>query len=254
DSPLLSPMYNLLGFRSTDQFLIFLGLGLFAIVVCTLSLTAVLSWASLRFAGGRNYMLSSGLFEGYLGRPYEWVLARDSSDLGTIVLSEVHQVISNALSPALALIVNCIISVSLIVTLLWVDPMLAIIVGVGVAVGYGTLFKVTQQYLGRIGRERWIANIERFRVSSEALAAIKEVKVLGLESVFLRRFAIPSRRFMRFQVASDVLNQVPLYGMQILAFAIILAIVGYQIFTRGEHSQALPIIAVYVVAGHRLMQ
>jgi ABC-type multidrug transport system fused ATPase/permease subunit len=254
DNQLLSRMYKLLGFHSTDQFLIFLGLGLFAIVVCTLALTAVLRWASLRFAGVRNYMLSSELFEGYLGRPYEWFLARNSADLGTNVLSEVQQVISNALTPALALMVNCIISASLTVTLFWVDPMLAIIVGVGVAAGYGTLFKVTQKYLARIGRERWIANTERFRVSSEALAAIKEVKVLGLESVFLRRFAIPSRRFMRFQVASDVLSQVPHYGMQILAFAIILAIVSYQIFTRGEHSEAIPIIAVYVVAGQRLMQ
>src|SRR5262249_22439878 len=166
DSPLLSPMYNLLGFRSTDLFLMFLGLGLFVIVVCTLALTAVLRWASLRFAGARNYMLSSELFEGYLGRPYEWFLARNSSDLGTNVLSEVHQVISNALTPSLALIVNCIISASLIVTLLWVDPMLAIIVAVGVAAGYGTLFTLTKKYLERVGRERWIANIERFRVSS----------------------------------------------------------------------------------------
>jgi ATP-binding cassette, subfamily B, bacterial PglK len=254
DNQFLSFAYKSLGFQSTDLFLMFLGLGLFAIVVCTLALTAVLRWASLRFAGVRNYMLSSALFEGYLGRPYEWFLARNSSDLGTNVLSEVPQVISNALTPSLALIVNCIISVSLIATLLWVDPMLALIVAVGVAAGYGILFTLTQKYLGRVGLERWLANVERFRVSSEALAAIKEVKVLGLESVFVRRFAAPSRRFMRFQVASDVITEIPRYGMQILAFAIILAIVSYEIFTRGEHSQALPIIAVYVVAGHRLMQ
>jgi ABC-type bacteriocin/lantibiotic exporter with double-glycine peptidase domain len=251
---LLSFAYNLLGFQSTDQYLIFLGLGLFAIVVCTLSLTALLSWASLRFAGMRHYRLSSQLFEGYLGRAYEWFLARNSSELGTTLLSEVNQVISNALSPALGLVVNCIICAFLIITLFWVDPILAIIVGVGVAAGYGTLFKITQRYLARIGHGRWIANIERFRVSSEALSAIKEVKVLGLESAFLRRFAAPSRRFITFQIAGDALSQVPIYGMQILAFAIILAIISYEIFMRGEHSQALPIIAVYVVAGHRLMQ
>jgi ATP-binding cassette, subfamily B, bacterial PglK len=55
---LLSFAYKLLGFQSTDQYLIFLGLGLFAIVVCTLSLTALLSWVSLRLGRASCLQLS----------------------------------------------------------------------------------------------------------------------------------------------------------------------------------------------------
>ncbi len=45
----------------------------------------------------------------------------------------------------------------------------------------------------------------------------------------------------------------PQYGLQALAFAIVLVIVWYQLAVRDDVSQALPVIALYALAGSRLM-
>jgi ABC-type bacteriocin/lantibiotic exporter with double-glycine peptidase domain len=92
--------YDTLGFTSTDSFLFFLGIAVFFIVVFGLSFRALTEYFLARFTHMRNYSLSSRLLRSYLSRPYSWFLSRHSADLGKTILSEVQQVITNALVPA----------------------------------------------------------------------------------------------------------------------------------------------------------
>ncbi len=94
---------------------------------------------------------------------------------------------------------------------------------------------------------------QRYRVSNEAFGAIKDVKLLGLEKTFTSRFEIPSRRFVTYQAAGDAIRQLPQFALQALAFVIVMLIVWYQLAVRDDISQALPIIALYALAGSRLM-
>lgn len=85
-SPALCFAYKTLGFSSTDSFLFFLGLAVFAVVVFGLSFKALTEFFLARFAFMRNYTMSSRLVYGYLQRPYSWFLNRHSADLGKVIL------------------------------------------------------------------------------------------------------------------------------------------------------------------------
>ena len=141
----------------------------------------------------------------------------------------------------------------MVMLLLIADPLLAVIVSLALGGGYALIYAVSRQYLTRIGEERVEANRQRFRISGEAFGGIKDVKVLGLEKTFISRFELPSRRFVTHQAASDIIGQMPQYGLQALAFAIVLVIVWYQLAVRDDVGQALPVIALYALAGSRLM-
>jgi ABC-type multidrug transport system fused ATPase/permease subunit len=127
-------------------------------------------------------------------------------------------------------------------------PFIAVLGGV-----YWLIYWVSRHYLHRAGETRVDANSERFRLSSEALGGIKEVKILGLEDTFLRRFEEPSRRFARAVVVRELVTQIPQYSLPAIAFIGVMLIVQYQLFLHGYVAQALPLIALFVVAGSRLM-
>ena len=87
--------------KSTETFLFVLGLVFFTLMIGSLALRALTTWAQVRFLQMRNYSGSTRLLEGYLRRPYEWYLNRYSSNLANTLLGEVNQVLEpmNSLPP-----------------------------------------------------------------------------------------------------------------------------------------------------------
>jgi ABC-type bacteriocin/lantibiotic exporter with double-glycine peptidase domain len=249
----LSLVHSWFGFRDTTDFLFFLGLVVFALVLGSTAFKALTTWATVRFTTMRNYTLSRRLFQGYLHRPYEWFLKRHSAVLGKTVLSEVNQVIGGALVPAMQLIAQGTIALFLISLLVLIDAALALTVTAILGGAYGLVFWISRHYLARIGEERVRANRERFQISNEALGGIKDVKILRLENVFLRRFEKPSLRFVRHQAASDMVSQLPQYALQAIAFGGALLVVQYQLLMHGGLGRALPLIALYAIAASRLL-
>jgi ABC-type multidrug transport system fused ATPase/permease subunit len=252
-NPYLATVYSWLELENTTAFLFVLGLIVFAIMLGGLAFTAVTNLAMIRFVAMRNYRLSSELFKTFINRPYEWFLGRNTSDLGQTVLSEVNQVVGGALMPFMNLIVGGVTAAFMVLLLLIADPLLAIVVSLALGGGYALIYWASRRYLKRIGEERVEANRARFRISGEAFGGIKDVKVLGLEKIFIRRFDVPSRWFATHQATSDIIGQMPQYALQALTFAIVLVIVWYQLIMHDNVTQALPVIALYALAGSRLM-
>jgi ABC-type multidrug transport system fused ATPase/permease subunit len=252
-NPYLAAVYQWFGFESPQAFLFVLGVVVFATMLGSLAITALTTYARIRFISMRNYRLSRDLFKVYINHPYEWFLRQHSADLGQSALSEVSQVVGSALSPFMSLIAGCVTGAFMVMLLLIADPLLAVIVSLALGGGYVLIYGVFRQYLRRIGEKRVEANRQRFRIANETFGAIKDVKVLGLEKIFISRFEGPSKRFVTRKAASDIIGQLPQYGLQALAFTIVLVIVWYQLAMRNDVSQALPVIALYALAGSRLM-
>src|SRR5690606_33994558 len=87
---------------------------------------------------------------------------------------------------------------------------------------FGAVYASVRRKLGLIGRDRVKANSERFTVASEALGGIKDVKVLGVEDAFLRRFIEPSYKFARHQATSQAIAYVPRYAVETIAFGTVI--------------------------------
>jgi ABC-type multidrug transport system fused ATPase/permease subunit len=128
-----------------------------------------------------------------------------------------------------------------------------VVVTLVLGASYWLIFWMRRKQLSRIGEDRVRANKQRFQVSSEALGSIKEVKILGLEESFLRRFEKPSLRFVRHHATSQLIAQLPQYALQVIAFGGILLIVIYQLLDGSSLSTTLPLVALYAVAGYRML-
>lgn len=244
---------NLFGVTDTDQFLFVLGVFTFTLLVVSLSLRAIATYMQVRFVLMLEYSIGRRLVEGYLHQPYTWFLDRNSSDLGKTVLSEVNLVIHHAVTPMLTLISQGLVVIAMLTLVLIVDPVLALTVGAVLGAAYGVILKLVSGFLGRIGAERVEANGERFAALNEAFDAVKEVKIGGLEQVYISRFSAPAVTFARHQAAAQAVALLPRFLLEAVAFGGMILLVLILMARSGGFASALPIIALYAFAGYRLM-
>ena len=249
----LNAAYTALEFTSTDRFLFFLGIVVFVALVVSVGFKAATFWAIKHFTAMRNYSISRRLVAGYLAQPYDWFLNRHSAELGKSVLSEVQVVVEKALVPMMNVFAQGALIAAVLLLLVVVDPLLALLVG-GVMGGvYGVVYLIFRKLVSRIGQDRLRANEARFKVVSEAFGGIKEVKVSGLEQSWLRRFDSAAKQFARTQLIATIVADIPRYLLEIIAFGGMLLLL-LLLMARGDGLQTvLPIMALYALAGYRLL-
>ena len=134
------------GVESELQFIFFLGIFLFLVLVTSLIFKSITIYAQLRFIQMREYTIGKRLLEGYLRQSYDWFLSRHSADIGKTILSEITVVIQQGLSPLILLIANSTVAISLIMLLIVINPILALMVGCILGISYAVIYTSSRKY------------------------------------------------------------------------------------------------------------
>jgi ATP-binding cassette, subfamily B, bacterial PglK len=249
----LSAAFARLGFASTETFLYFLGVAAFVLFVTGTALQALTFWAVTRFSHMQQYELSRRLMADYLRRPYTFFLNRNSGDLSKTVLEETNRAIMGALMPAMRLLSQLLLAAFLITLLIVVRPWLALTVALSIGSIYAVIYYSARSWLRRIGRDRVEANRQRFTAAAESFAGAKEIRLLGRELDYLERYREPSLRFARHEANSTLLQELPQYAIEAVAFGGVLILVLFLMAGPGGLTEVLPLIGLYALAGRQLI-
>ena len=245
--------FNVLGVQTNLQFIFALGALVFVVLIISLTFKALTTYAQMRFVLMREYSISKRLMQGYLYQHYSWFLGRNSADLGKSILSEVSQVVGSGIKPFLDLIAQVMVATAIIILLIVFDPKLALIVGFMLGGVYGLFFTIVRRYLNRIGKERLESNFLRFKSINEAFGASKEIKVGGFEKTYVQKFSSAAKNTAQTQASAGLVNLLPRYFLEAVAFGGILLILLYKMYQTNNFSNSLPIVSLYVYAGYRLI-
>lgn len=249
----LSTAYAIMGFTDKQSFMFALGGGVFAVYMGAIMLRAGTAYALFRFGAMRNCSIAMRMLRGYLGQPYTWFLHRHSADLVKTVLTEVGQVTSGVIMPLLNVLANGAVVLSLLILLIAVNPLAALIMTTVMAGGYALVFAVVRSRMRRVGRLRYTANQQRFRVATDSLSGIKEIKVLGLEASAMRRFQKPAVNFAEAVATEGIIGEVPRHFLEGIAFGGMMAVLLMLLaLNDGGLAAVLPVAGVYALAGARL--
>tara|TARA_B100000886_G_scaffold61187_1_gene37831 strand:- start:296 stop:2002 length:1707 start_codon:yes stop_codon:yes gene_type:complete len=241
------------GVDSENEFIFFLGIFVFTLLIISLIFKASITYLQVRFNSMCQYNIGRRIIKGYLNKSYSWFLNRNSAELGKNILTEVSTVVGNGLSPLLNLVVQSIMSLTILTLLIIVDPKLALIIGLILCLAYVIVYKSLLNIINLKSQERFKANQWRFTAVSEAFGAVKEIKLSGLEQTYIDRFSEPAKSLAKNQASLQVIGKLPRYAIEAIAFGGMLLIVLYLIAQSKNFTDAVPIIALYVFAGYRLM-
>jgi ABC-type multidrug transport system fused ATPase/permease subunit len=245
--------YEALGFTSRQSFFFAVGIAVLVIVTVGNVVSALTTWALLRFSWMRNHSLAVRLLGAYLRQPYEFFLHTNTTDLGKNILSEVQTVVTGIIVQGVQLCTRVVVIAFVIASLLVIDPWMAL--GVMVAFGgvYGALYLAVRKNIARRGKERVALNLERFKIAQEALGGVKELKLYGLEPVAIEAFSTSSRAFASRSSTNAVVGQMPKFALETIALGGVLVMVLY-LLRQGEALEGvLPVIGLYAFAAYRML-
>lgn len=250
--------YEFGGFETDFAFLIALGvLSMFAIVVANL-IQMLRLYLVTNFATMRMHTLSTRLLRIYLRHPYEYFLDAHSGELGTEILAETQQVVQNFFRPVAEAVAAGLTVIAIVALLIWISPLVAVVSLVVAGGLYLGSYVLSRKVVRRFGDTRATANKGRFRLANEALAGVKEVKLLGREMNYVTSYASPSFEMAKAESMAIFIGTLPQYVMQIVAFGGMIALIlvllePSALSDANTMGDLLPLLGVFGFGGQRLI-
>ncbi len=253
NNAILSTLRDLSGFESVQGFTIFLGVLVFFFMVLSTFIRAGTSFLMMSFTRMQALTLARALLRHYMAQGYSWFLTHHSSDLAKTILSEVSEVVDRVITGTMRLLSNGMMILFMLTFLVALDPQVAFVGAAIFGVSFGLIHFVTRKQISRMGKERLIANGQKYKILNEALGGIKNVKLRGLEKAYVGRFEVPARTVANNQVRVGVLAELPRHFLEMIAFGgMILFLLWLLAEREGDVAAVIPLLGVFALAAARL--
>ena len=196
--------------------------------------------------------LSINVFERTLYQPYSTHISRSSSEVISGITQKVNAA-TNVLISVVTVITNSFLFLSIMATLIIIDPLIAILSMSTFGIAYLITAVYTSNRLDQ--NSKTIAEKQTFVVRSlqESLGAIRDVLLDGTQKIYKNLYNKSIRRLMKASGSNRFINQSPRYAMESLGM-ILISVFIVTIFIRdGGIATALPIIGVLGLGAQRLL-
>ena len=249
----LAFLFNITNAESNKEFVIILGFGVIAVLLVSNSYQAFMMWVVTNFSRFQTHRLSVRLLRQYLFQPYSFFLDRNTSEMGKNVVNEASRGVGGVLLPLLNLVSKSIISVSIFILLVLVNPYTAIIAILIFGGIYTTLYLSVKKLLHKIGVQTTDSATARFKIAHESMSGIKEIKLRGSENIFIDLFDIQSDLYAKNYAIRALIVSIPRYFIEVIAFGGIIVIIISMLMAGRDESEIIVLTSVYAMAGYRLL-
>lgn len=228
--------------------------GVLTVVILALgnSISALNLWSQTRYIAVERKDLSSELFKGYMHLPYAFHVQRDSASLGRVMGADVESALGGFLASLLGVVSKGLSGIVLICLIIVVDPFVALGTVLVLGGGYYWVYRMIREQQSKLGARMIEVGEKIGRASREGIAALKEVRVLGREATAISLYDDSLKILTETQASNLLAAALPRYFIEVFAYAGIV-IVTLIFVLKGEGASAVPSLALYALAGNRLV-
>ena len=244
---------SFLGEPTESDFIKYVGVLCFTLVMSSLILKALTHYFQMRFVYFMQHKVSVKLTTAYLGRPYVWHLQQNSADLTKTTVSEIEFAINIGLMSLITIFSHGLGSGLILLLLIIVDPAIALATFLFFLVFYGLVYAFVTDFVKAAGIKRSEANKDLFLALGESFGAVKEIKLRGSEMNFIRKYSESASGYARSLVVINSVAVIPRFLLEGISFGGMILLVLYMLERYDGFSQSISIIALYAFAGYRLL-
>ena len=251
-SPWLAGLVRALGITSGAELVLPLTIGFALAALIAGGLRLLLLWVSIRLGNATGADLSIEVYRRTLYQGYSVHIARSSSE----IISGITQKVGTAtgvLISVVAVITSTSLFVAIMMTLLAIEPMVAIVAAISFGSAYGLIASLTRRRLVHnshcIAREQ----TQVVKALQEGLGAIRDVLLDGTQKVYCNIYQKAILQLQRAGSENSFISQAPRYAMEALGMALIAVFVLALSHREGGVAAALPILAMLALGAQRLL-
>jgi len=251
-SPWLSGLVRALGITSGTELVLPLTVGFALAALIAGGLRLLLLWVSIRLGNATGADLSIEVYRRTLYQSYSVHIARSSSEIISGITQKVGTATSVLIS-VVAVITSTSLFVAIMMTLLAIDPLVAIVAIMSFGSAYGLIASLTRRRL--VHNSYCIAQEQTQVVKAlqEGLGAIRDVLLDGTQKVYCYIYQKAILRLQRAGGENSFISQAPRYAMEALGMALIAVFTLALSHRLGGVASALPILAMLALGAQRLL-
>lgn len=243
---------EMFGFSTPAELIFPLTAGFALAAIFAGALRLLLSWVTLQLANGVGTDLSIEVYRRTLYQEYQVHVVRSSSE----IISGITQKVNAAASLLLSLvhvITSSMLFVSILVTLLIIDPVVASVAFLAFGSCYGIIAWKTRLRLLENGYHISREQTGVVKSLQEGLGAIRDILLDGTQKIYCNIYRKAIVQLQKSSVENNFINLAPRFIMEALGMVLV-AIFAYALSLRaGGIGAALPILGCLALGAQRLL-
>ena len=205
-----------------------------------------------RFIYNNRFASQRKLLDVFLNRSYEYYLSVRSGEIIRVIQSDVGGTYA-LLATLLGLATESIVSIFLIATIFFVDPMMTIFVAVMMGAIMLLIAKVVKPGLRKAGLSRQKNAALTNKWLLQAINGIKEIKVTQKEGFFKEHYDKSGRQVIRAERKNAVLGQTPRLMIEMVSICSMLIWIAIMIYHGRELETLITSLSAFIMAAVKLM-
>lgn len=254
ENQILSSAYETFNFRTSSQFLFFLGM----VTLAFITLGGICNIFSIRYqlkiTHKIGHKLAVRLLSSYLSQPYSFYLRTNTNVLKSSILSDVDRVVSSVLIPAATIISKAMVITIILLLLLFINPTITALLFVITGGVYAGLIIYFRKKMKTRGQQALQQNAIRFKIVNESFSCIRDIKLHDNADFFEDQFNQASKKFADLQAYSLYHGQIPKFIIEMVGFFILILLILFLISEGNNHVQdIIPLIALFAASGYKIL-
>ena len=250
--PIVMELCRILQIPDMTKFLVFLICVVIAIYIIKNAFLMFQYYVQYRFVCNNKYIIQTKLFQAFLTKPYEYYLNASTGEITRVISSDVGGAFT-LLTTLLSLFTELIVAIFLIVTIIVVDPTIAILVGGCLIIMTILITKGVKPVLHNAAVNYVESAKQANKWLFQAINGIKEVKVEEKETFFLGKFAYYGKKGLRSEQINNVFSAAPRMLIETVGICGMLGVMVVLILNGRSTAELWTQIMAFAVAAVRLL-
>lgn len=250
--PMLSGFVHWMGIVTPGELVLPLAVMFSVAAIVAAGLRLLLLWVSIRLSNVTGADLSAEVYRRTLYQPYRVHVARSSSE----IISGITQKVASAtsvLTSLITVVTTAVLFVAILLTLIYIDPYVALIAMVCFGTGYVLIAWKTRLRLRRNSECIAQQQTQVVKTLQEGLGAIRDVLLDGTQSIYTNIYKDSIHQLQKATGENQYIQLGPRYVMEALGMVLV-AVFAYSLSKQpGGIGVALPILGALALGAQRLM-
>jgi len=252
DGGIVQTLYEMLPVNSVRQFTIVIMLSLIAAFIIKNIFLFIQQKFMLAFVYGNQFSTSERLMKNYLRKSYEFYLNADTAVVQRNITSDVNNMYALILA-LLQLLSEGIVFACLVAVLFWQDPVMTILVTVVLVLVLFIIKVVLKPIMHKAGEDNQNFYSGLFKLISQTVMGIKEVKITGKEQFFVDDYVVCGKGYVNAVQKYSLYNNIPRLLIEAVMIICMVSYMLYLLLQGTGVETMIPTISAFGVAAMRLL-
>lgn len=249
--PYMQPLIAFLNIKSAEEIILPVSCVFILFSLLAGAIRVLLVYVSTRFSFATGADLSVAIYRRTLFKPYEQHIDSNSSEVINGIMTKTNTVIGGIIVPTLNAMSSLVLLVSIMVTLLVINPTITLITfGIFFCL-YATIYLNMKKSLHRNGKHIAKQTTVMLRSLQEGLGGIRDVLVDGTQEYYSNLYKSADYQFRRASGTNVIVTSSPRFIMESIGMALI-ACLAYWMF-KENNSSTIPLLGALALGAQRML-